>query len=169
MTIVEVIGPDGNIVSKFIRAKDSCNRFFWTQHFKGTEGTITFNETIVNENQVHLFDNKALVSLTFEPCEIHMYIDAGKRIKMFPECQFKVTYTIEEDDNEDIMDLLKSRLALGKQRYGHGVRIDDDTRQWGTDTDSWETMMMEEALDGMIYAAAQLLRIQKRRKQSTKC
>ena len=94
-----------------------------------------------------------------------MQIDAGKRIKMFPDCTFKLIHVIDEtcDDNEEIMGLLKDRLTLGKQRYGHGVRIMDDTRQWGTDTDSWETMMMEEALDGMIYAAASILRIKKRR------
>lgn len=67
------------------------------------------------------------------------------------------------DDNAEIMRLLEERLAIGRERYGHGVIVDDDTRNYGTADDSWETMMMEEALDGMIYAAAQLIRIRKRR------
>ena len=69
------------------------------------------------------------------------------------------------DDNEEIMKLLQSRLVLGKERYGHGVRIDDDTRQFGTPDNNWETMMMEEALDGMIYAAAQLIRLKRKHEQ----
>jgi hypothetical protein len=68
------------------------------------------------------------------------------------------------DDNREIMDLLQSRLALGKERYGHGVIVDDDTRNYGTETDDWELMMLEEALDGMIYAAAAIIRL--RRKNS---
>jgi len=67
------------------------------------------------------------------------------------------------DDNAEIMRLLEERLAIGRARYGHGVIVDDDTRNYGTADDNWETMMMEEALDGMIYAAAQLIRIKKRR------
>lgn len=70
------------------------------------------------------------------------------------------------DDNEEIMKLLQDRLVLGRERYGHGVRIDDDTRQFGTEDNNWETMMMEEALDGMIYAAAQLIRIKRKREQT---
>uniref|UniRef100_A0A6C0F6B0 Uncharacterized protein n=1 Tax=viral metagenome TaxID=1070528 RepID=A0A6C0F6B0_9ZZZZ len=68
-----------------------------------------------------------------------------------------------DDDNLEIMQLLEERLKIGKERYGHGVIIDDDTRQYGTNDNNWETMMMEEALDGMIYAAAQLLRIKRAR------
>ena len=67
------------------------------------------------------------------------------------------------DNNEEIMDLLQQRLALGKERYGHGVRINDDTREFGTNDNSWETMMLEEALDGMIYAAAAMLRVKRAR------
>lgn len=69
------------------------------------------------------------------------------------------------DDNNEIMNLLKDRLALGKERYGHGVRIGDDTREWGTDDNSWETMMLEEALDGMIYAAACLIKVKRLQKR----
>jgi hypothetical protein len=73
---------------------------------------------------------------------------------------------ISTDNNDEIMELLQNRLALGKERYGHGVRIDDDTRQWGTAENSWEIMMLEEALDGMIYAAACILKCRKNQKRN---
>lgn len=69
------------------------------------------------------------------------------------------------DDNKEIMELLEKRLALGRERYGHGVRVDDDTREWGTAENSWELMMLEEALDGMIYSAAAMIRILRKRKE----
>ena len=44
------------------------------------------------------------------------------------------------DNNEEIMTLIKQRMDLGKQRYGHGVKVDDDTTQYGTEQDAWELM-----------------------------
>jgi hypothetical protein len=73
------------------------------------------------------------------------------------------------DDNAEIMKLLEDRLKIGRERYGHGVIVDDDTRKYGTEDNNWETMMMEEALDGMIYAAAQLIRIKRKREEAQKC
>ena len=73
------------------------------------------------------------------------------------------------DDNTEIMRLLNERLAIGKERYGHGVRVADDTTQFGTHDNNWETMMMEEALDGMIYAAAQLVRLKRHRELVSPC
>ena len=64
-----------------------------------------------------------------------------------------------KDDNERILELIKDRLAIGEERYGHGVRKNDDTTQWGTKTDSWTEMGLEEALDLTIYLSAQLLRL----------
>ncbi len=64
-----------------------------------------------------------------------------------------------KDDNERILELIQQRLAIGEDRYGHGVRKNDDTTQWGTKTDSWTEMGLEEALDLTIYLSAQLLRI----------
>lgn len=64
-----------------------------------------------------------------------------------------------KDDNERILELIQQRLAIGEERYGHGVRKNDDTTQWGTKTDSWTEMGLEEALDLTIYLSAQLLRI----------
>lgn len=63
------------------------------------------------------------------------------------------------DQNEEILRIINSRMALGRERYGHGVRVADDTRQWGTQADSWVEMALEEVLDGMIYMAAQLIRV----------
>jgi hypothetical protein len=53
---------------------------------------------------------------------------------------------------------LKERMELGMQRYGHGIQIHDDTRQWGTKRDSWMEMCEEEVIDGIIYAVAHHLR-----------
>lgn len=65
----------------------------------------------------------------------------------------------QRDDNERILNLIKERMDIGVERYGHGLRQGDDTRQWGTKKDSWNEMALEEVLDGMIYLAAQLIRI----------
>tara|TARA_B100001094_G_scaffold174576_1_gene168801 strand:- start:704 stop:913 length:210 start_codon:yes stop_codon:yes gene_type:complete len=63
------------------------------------------------------------------------------------------------DQNKQILELITKRMELGQERYGHGVRVNDDTRQWGTKEDSWNEMALEEVLDGMIYMAAQIIRI----------
>ena len=52
-----------------------------------------------------------------------------------------------------------SRLELGLKRYKHGVRVNDDTRTWGTKTNSWLEMAREEFLDGIIYVIADYIRI----------
>lgn len=53
---------------------------------------------------------------------------------------------------------LTERLKLGLKRYNHGVRVDDDTRTWGTPTDSWLDMAKEELLDAIIYVVADYIR-----------
>jgi len=50
------------------------------------------------------------------------------------------------------------RLELGLKRYNHGVRVDDDTRTWGTPKDSWMEMAKEELLDAIIYTVADYIR-----------
>tara|TARA_B100000945_G_scaffold274189_1_gene237473 strand:- start:91 stop:411 length:321 start_codon:yes stop_codon:yes gene_type:complete len=67
--------------------------------------------------------------------------------------------TLNDDDNEEILNLLKDRLKLGRERYGHGVRVNDDTTQWGTQSNDWELMAIEEVLDGLIYSAAAIIRL----------
>ena len=55
------------------------------------------------------------------------------------------------DDNEELLDLIKSRLELGKTRYGHGVVVDQDTTEFGTEENDWQLMALEEMLDGLTY------------------
>ena len=76
------------------------------------------------------------------------------------------------DDNEDIIRIasmwhpfvgeIKARLAIGLETYGHGVRVEDDTTQWGTEVNSWLEMGLEEIDDLAIYVMAQLLREKKK-------
>ena len=70
----------------------------------------------------------------------------------------------EADDNPRIIELIKERMAIGVDRYGHGLRNQDDTTQWGTKEDSWVEMAIEEALDMCVYLAAALVRIETERK-----
>lgn len=56
------------------------------------------------------------------------------------------------------MKFVRSRLALGKTRYGHGVCAAMDTREFGTTDDSWFEMAVEEFVDGAIYLAADYIR-----------
>lgn len=72
------------------------------------------------------------------------------------------------DDNNEIVDLLKSRLDLGRSRYNHGVIIDDDVTTYGPENNDWELMALEEALDGMIYSAAAIIRIQRKKRSLVK-
>lgn len=67
------------------------------------------------------------------------------------------------DDNEEILDLLKGRLALGRERYGHGVVVDQSTKDFGTEEDDWELMALEEMLDGLIYTTASIIRLRRRK------
>lgn len=64
------------------------------------------------------------------------------------------------DANDEIVSLIKGRLELGRERYGHGVILDDDTTAYGTERNSWTIMALEEALDMAVYLAARLLQIQ---------
>ena len=56
------------------------------------------------------------------------------------------------------MEQLRERLALGLKRYGHGVRVNDDTTTWGTKENSWMEMAREELLDCLIYVVADYIR-----------
>ena len=58
-----------------------------------------------------------------------------------------------------ILGELTGRLELGLRKYNHGVRVDDDTRDWGTPVNSWLHMAREEFLDAMIYVAADYNRV----------
>jgi len=59
---------------------------------------------------------------------------------------------------ESIEEQLVGRLELGKERYGHGVVVNSDTREWGTPENSWINMCQEELLDAVIYIVADYIR-----------
>jgi len=54
------------------------------------------------------------------------------------------------------------RMKMGKMKYGHGVRIMDDTVTWGTVKNSWLEMASEELLDAIIYVIADYLRTEEK-------
>lgn len=56
------------------------------------------------------------------------------------------------------MDLIRQRMTFGQEKYGHGVRVRDDTTTWGTPINSWMHMALEEFLDGIIYVVADYIR-----------
>lgn len=65
--------------------------------------------------------------------------------------------------DKDVIDLINKRLDLGKKRYGHGVKVDADTTEYGTNYNDWCEMAMEELLDGIVYVAAEKIRSEDRR------
>lgn len=65
------------------------------------------------------------------------------------------------------MNRIKERMELGIKRYGHGVRVDDDTTEWGTKKNSWMEMADEELLDGLVYVTADYIRVH--RHKDAKC
>lgn len=75
-------------------------------------------------------------------------------------------HRVDLGDNQEIMTLIEQRLSKGLREYKHGVRVSDDTRQWGCE--SWEDMALEEILDGMIYMAASIIKIKRRRRAESK-
>jgi len=70
------------------------------------------------------------------------------------------------DNNNEILELLQGRLALGKERYGHGIRVDEDTRNFGTTENDWELMALEEMLDGLIYTTASIIRYRNKKNKN---
>ena len=59
---------------------------------------------------------------------------------------------------ESIERQLIERLEVGKKRYGHGVIVNSDTKEWGTPSDSWIDMCVEELLDAVFYIIADYIR-----------
>ena len=72
----------------------------------------------------------------------------------------------ELDDNDEIIKLLKERLELGKKKYGHGVKVDQNTQDFGTTKDDWELMALEEMLDGLIYTTASIIRYRRKKENN---
>ena len=53
-----------------------------------------------------------------------------------------------------VLEEVRERMEMGREKYGHGVRVDDDTRTWGTRNNSWLNMAREEFLDAIVYVTA---------------
>ena len=66
---------------------------------------------------------------------------------------------------ESITEQIVGRLEIGKKRYGHGVIVDSDTREWGTPKNSWIDMAVEEFLDAIIYVIADYIRQERERQK----
>lgn len=105
----------------------------------------------------------------------HMFLNKGNNITNIMPFKKEEDVKVEDnekeeplDQNEEILEILKDRMKIGRERYGHGLRINDDTRKWGTKDDSWEEMALEEILDGMIYTCCAILRLKKNRKEYEK-
>ena len=54
-------------------------------------------------------------------------------------------------NNDRILDLVKKRLELGQKKYNQDVPINDNR--------DYQEEALEELLDGVVYLAAQLIRI----------
>ena len=65
-----------------------------------------------------------------------------------------------------VLEEVRERLHMGKEKYGHGVRADDDTTTWGTNTNSWLEMAKEEFLDAIVYVIADYIRYMRRTDES---
>jgi len=81
-----------------------------------------------------------------------------------PTPQRSDDHYLKLDENWDILELLRSRMKLGAQRYGHGLRVHDNTRKYGTRDDSWEEMCLEELLDATVYLSGAIIRREKGQK-----
>ena len=70
------------------------------------------------------------------------------------------------DDNKEILELLKERMEMGIDKYGHGVKVNQNTQDFGTKEDDWELMALEEMLDGLIYTTASIIRYRRKKESS---
>jgi hypothetical protein len=64
-----------------------------------------------------------------------------------------------EDQNEQIKEIIikaiDKRFEIGKREYSHGVIVDDGH--------NWEDETMEEILDALIYSAAKIIQLKKKK------
>jgi hypothetical protein len=62
--------------------------------------------------------------------------------------------------NEDVLDLIKKRLAAGAEKYGEEILV-DDKRDFVVET-------LEELLDSCVYLACKIIQLQRRKKDDTR-
>jgi hypothetical protein len=99
--------------------------------------------------------------------DLDLLANTSKKIKSKEEVKKQTEIKVEEkDDNGEILDLLKKRMEMGVRKYGHGVRVDQNTQDFGTEDDDWELMALEEMLDGLIYTTAQIIRYRRKKNLS---
>jgi hypothetical protein len=99
--------------------------------------------------------------------DLDLLANTSKKIKSKEEVKKDTEVKIEEkDDNGEILDLLKKRMEMGVRKYGHGVRVNQNTQDFGTEDDDWELMALEEMLDGLIYTTAQIIRYRRKKNSS---
>lgn len=108
----------------------------------------------------NLPSNLPFVNLLTNPSK--MTTDYHKKDKVYP-AKKNTTTQPPLDDNDEILRLLQARLSLGRTRYNHGVIVDDDTTKYGTGHNDWHLMAEEEVLDGLIYAAASIIRYRRQK------
>ncbi len=58
---------------------------------------------------------------------------------------------ITDDVNDSVIRDVEERLRVGRQRYGHGVLVQANSDK------NWKRELVEELLDGVVYAAADVL------------
>jgi len=99
--------------------------------------------------------------------DLDLLANTSKKIRSKEEVKKEIEVKVEEkDDNGEILDLLKKRMEMGVRKYGHGVRVDQNTQDFGTEDDDWELMALEEMLDGLIYTTAQIIRYRRKKNLS---
>lgn len=76
----------------------------------------------------------------------------------------KYLYTLAKDDNKVIVENILQRLKKGAVEYKHGMRVNDNTKMYGTKDNSWLEMALEEYLDGILYITSSLIRHKRRMK-----
>jgi len=81
-----------------------------------------------------------------------------KEIKETSNQQKKNNTVLSIDDNKEIMKLIESRLKVGKNKYDHGVIVDENVTKYGTIENDWQLKSLEEIIDSLIYTSASIIR-----------
>jgi hypothetical protein len=129
------------------------------------------NVTKVDNNVKYENSNVELRKDRIVPDASLLLRKVNKNKNFFKKEKIKIPKKVEPhlklDDNWHIIQLLKSRMKLGAERYGHGIRVYDDTRKYGTKEDSWEEIGLEEMLDGLVYLSSAIIRRDREKKYNT--
>jgi len=125
----------------------------------GNMTTVDANQEIIN--YIYRFVDTNFENVPLENRPTYYLLKAQFAIFTIMSKEFGTNYgkdDLTKTPFDDMIEKIKSRMLLGRERYGHGIRLEDDTRQWGTKKNSWLEMCEEEILDGIIYSSAHHLR-----------